>query len=98
MKVPEDCQMKSIKKLILAGASTLLVLFGFYLAVHWGFERVYAGPDEALMVIDKFGPALPADRLVVPTGESYQGVRQELLHPPPHFLNPIPHHSHTVIL
>ena len=84
--------MNSIKKLILAGTMLLVVLFGFYLTVHWVFERAYVGPDEALMVINKFGDPLPADRIVVPVNDDrYKGVQQELRGPGRYFLNPVTH-------
>jgi hypothetical protein len=84
--------MNAIKKLILAGTVIFVVLFGFYLTVHWVFERAYVGPDEALMVINKFGDPLPADRIVVPANDDrYKGVQQELRGPGRYFLNPVTH-------
>src|SRR3954469_9143009 len=72
---------------------------GLYLIGHWGFERVYVGPGESLMVINKFGDPLPPDRIVVPVGDNrYKGVRQELLGPGRYFLNPITHDSQIVPL
>ena len=32
--------------------------------------RVYVGPDEALVVTNKFGKPLPPDRIVVPTDDN----------------------------
>src|SRR5947199_10601046 len=90
--------MNSIKKLIIAGISILVVLFGFYLIVHWGFERAYVAEDEALMVTNKLGAALPVDRIVVLPGEDYKGVQQELLGPGRYFLNPVTHDWKTVKL
>ena len=82
--------MTTIKKLILAGVILFVVLFGFYLLLHWGFERAHVGPDEALMVIKKFGDPLPADRIVVPADDTrYKGVLQELKGPGRYFLNPL---------
>src|SRR4051794_10468888 len=53
---------------------------------HWGFCRVYVGPDEALLVINKFGDPLPPDRIVVPAGEDrYKGVQADLRGPGRYF-------------
>src|SRR3954463_4085843 len=90
--------MNSIKKLIIAGITVLAVLFALYLSVHWGFERAYVAEDEALMITNKFGAALPADRIVVPPGEDYKGVQQELMGPGRYFLNPVTHDWKTVKL
>lgn len=75
--------------LLLAAAVLVVVLYEIW---HWGFCRVYVGPDEALLVINKFGDPLPPDRIVVPPGEGrYKGVQAELLGPGRYFLSPIEH-------
>jgi regulator of protease activity HflC (stomatin/prohibitin superfamily) len=87
------------KKLILTSVILCGVLLGLYLLVHWGFERAYVGPDEALMVIKKFGDPLPADRIVVPADDTrYKGVLQELRGPGRYFLNPLVYDWKTVPL
>jgi regulator of protease activity HflC (stomatin/prohibitin superfamily) len=87
------------KKLILTSLILCGLLLGLYLLVHWGFERAYVGPDEALMVIKKFGDPLPADRIVVPAEDTrYKGVMQELKGPGRYFLNPLVYDWKTVPL
>ena len=84
--------MNSLKKLIVAGTITLGVLLGLYLVVHWMFERAYVGPDEALMVSNKFGDPLPIERIVVPANDNrFKGVQEELRGPGRYFLNPLTH-------
>lgn len=91
--------MEKFKKLILAGVITLSLLLGFYLIMHWMFERAYVGPDEALMVSNKFGDALPIERIVVPANDNrFKGVQQELRGPGRYFLNPLTHSWKTVPL
>jgi hypothetical protein len=56
----------------------------------WSAERVFVGPDEALMVVNKFGDPLPSDQIVVPPSENhYKGVQEELRGPGRYFLNPV---------
>ena len=91
--------MNSLKKYILAVAITFGVLFGFYLVMHWMFERAYVGPDEALMVSNKFGDALPTERIVVPANDNrFKGIQEELRGPGRYFLNPLTHSWTTVPL
>src|SRR2546430_787509 len=59
-----------IRKLILTGVILCGLLLSLYVLLHWGFERAYVGPNEALMVIKKFGDPLPADRIVVPADDT----------------------------
>ena len=82
--------MNLINKYIRMIAIPVAALFVLYLAVHWVFERAYVGPDEALMVINKFGDPLPADR-VVSDDDQHKGVQAELRGPGRYFLNPITH-------
>lgn len=91
--------MNSLKKLIITGVTLCVVLFGFYLIMHWVFERAYVGPNEALMVSNKFGDALPTERIVVPANDNrFKGVQEELLGPGRYFLNPLTHSWSTVPL
>ena len=84
--------MNPIKKIIAAAGVMFAVLLGMYLAMHWVFERAYVGPNEALMVTNKFGDPLPSDRIVVPANDDhYKGVQQELRGPGRYFLNPLTH-------
>ena len=78
-------------KLIPTVLGVLLVLYlGASEAFRWAFGRVYVAPDEALMVINKFGDPLPPDRIVVPRDDNrFQGVQEDLLGPGRYFLNPV---------
>ena len=85
-----EFNMTIVKKIIVAVAVLCVLAIGLSVGGHWVFERVYVAPDEALMVINKFGDPLPSDRVVVPTEENhFRGVEQELLGPGRYFLNPI---------
>jgi hypothetical protein len=91
--------MNGMKKLIVAAVVLVVALAAFYELIHWGFERTYVGPDEALMVIKKFGDPLPADRIVVPADDTrYKGVLQELRGPGRYFMNPVLYDWKTVPL
>src|SRR6476646_209365 len=85
-------QMKKDRRFlpaVIAAAVTVTVL---YLIWHWGFCRAFVGPDEALLVINKFGDPLPPDRIVVPDGEDhYKGVQADLRGPGRYFINPVSH-------
>jgi hypothetical protein len=82
--------MKSTIKYIISGTLiTLLALFGLYMAYKWTLMRVYVGPDQALVVISKYGHDLPADRLTVPPGGAHKGVHEEVRGPGRYFLDPI---------
>src|SRR5262245_45763946 len=85
-------------KAILAGAISLaIVLYGLWLAVKWGMMRVYVAPNEALVVINKFGSSLPPDRVVVPREDnSFKGVQEEVLGPGRYFLNPV-EYDHQIV-
>lgn len=82
--------MTRTKKLIAAAVVLLVVLLVGWQALKWTTMRVYVGPDEALVVINKFGEPLPSGRVVVPKDETrYKGVREDVLGPGRYFLNPI---------
>ena len=78
-------------KIILTGLLSLLILlWGTWMLFKWTMMRVYVAPDEALVVINKFGNSLPADRVVVPREDnSFKGVQEEVKGPGRYFLNPI---------
>ncbi|MGF1634950.1 MAG: SPFH domain-containing protein [Phycisphaerae bacterium] len=80
-----------VKAIVPAVLILVVVLWGGWLGWRWGVERVYVPHDKALIVVNKFGDPLPADRITVPAGETdkYKGVREEVLGPGRYFLNPI---------
>ena len=83
--------MKKITRIILIG---LAVLAFIYLVpgmiFKWTSERVFVGPSEALMVINKFGDPLPSDKIVVPSDDNhFKGIQEELRGPGRYFLNPV---------
>jgi regulator of protease activity HflC (stomatin/prohibitin superfamily) len=85
-------------KAILAGAISLaIVLYGLWLIAKWGVMRVYVAPEEALVVINKFGNSLPSDRVVVPKEDnSFKGVQEEVLGPGRYFFNPV-EYDHRIV-
>src|SRR5438045_1133946 len=78
-------------KTIITGLITLIVLVaGFWEAFKWTVMRVYVGPTEALIVTNKFGKPLPADRIVVPVDDnSFKGVQEEVRGPGRYFIDPV---------
>jgi hypothetical protein len=86
-------RMKTITK----GLLVLVVgLFVLYEGVKWTVFRVYVPPGKALMVINKFGPALPAELIAVPPGQGNKGVQEELRSPGRYFINPVEYDTKLV--
>ncbi len=80
------------RKLMITALAVFVGVIALHQIWHWGFCRVYVAPDEALLVINKFGDPLPPERIVVPTGEDhYKGVQAELRGPGRYFISPISH-------
>jgi len=78
------------KTIVMAIVWVLLALYFVPLGFKWGVERVYVAPGKGLIVINKFGKALPADLIVAPRDDnSYKGVQEEVRGPGRYFLNPI---------
>src|ERR1017187_6344812 len=82
--------MKQFKIILIC----LPILAGVYLGpgmvFKWTAERVFVGPGEALMVINKFGDPLPSDKIVVPADDDhYKGIQEEIRGPGRYFLNPV---------
>src|SRR4051812_7877185 len=91
--------MNRIKTILLAGVVALLLTYGLWLGFKWTAMRVYVGPDEALIVINKFGKSLPPDRVVVPPADDgYKGVQEEVRGPGRYFLNPVEYDTEVVPL
>jgi hypothetical protein len=84
--------IRKSRKLITAALAVLVGVIVLQQIWHWGFCRVYVAPEEALLVINKFGDPLPPERIVVPIGEDhYKGVQAELLGPGRYFISPVSH-------
>jgi hypothetical protein len=82
--------MKRYRLLIGVVVVAAVLYLGWGQIFKWSAERVFVGPDEALMVINKFGDALPSDQIVVPAGQNhFKGVQEELLGPGRYFMNPV---------
>jgi hypothetical protein len=83
--------MKPSRLIYILGALGAVVVLCFANVIFkWTCERVYVAPDEALMVINKFGDPLPSDRIVVPKEDNrYKGVQEEIRGPGRYFLNPV---------
>lgn len=77
-------------------ALVLLVVFAWE-GFKWTAMRTFVGPDQALLITNKFGKSLPGDRITVPVGNtSYKGVREEVFGPGRYFFNPV-HYDVKVI-
>jgi regulator of protease activity HflC (stomatin/prohibitin superfamily) len=88
-------------KAVVPGMLLVLVLvYGGWLVWKWGFTRVYVGPDEALIVIGKYGEALPSDMVVIPKDkyDRYKGVQEEVRGPGRYFINPVMYDTRRVTL
>jgi regulator of protease activity HflC (stomatin/prohibitin superfamily) len=93
--------MNKTRLLIKAAVIVFVCVFAIYEIVQWGFFRNYVPPNKALMVINKFGDALPAELIAVPKGpdeDKFKGVREELLGPGRYFINPITYDTQIVEL
>ena len=91
--------MKSISNLIRAGLACLLLIIVLWEGVKWGAMRVYVPEDKALVVVNKFGEALPGDLLLVPKdGAHYKGVQEEVRGPGRYFLDPVEYNTELVDL
>jgi hypothetical protein len=91
--------MKSITNLIRAGVACLVLLVLVWEAAKWGAMRVYVPEDKALVVINKFGAALPPDLLLVPKDDNhYQGIQEEVRGPGRYFLDPLEYNTELVDL
>ncbi|HVT90768.1 MAG TPA: hypothetical protein VHD56_18080 [Tepidisphaeraceae bacterium] len=85
-------------KIIAIGAVMLVVLLGVvWEGFKWSVMRVYVAPNEALVVINKFGDSLPGELVVVPPEQnSFKGVEQNVLGPGRYFLNPV-EYDHKIV-
>src|SRR5579872_288076 len=82
--------MKQFRIIIICLAIVALIYIGPGMFFKWTAERVFVGPDEALMVVNKFGDPLPSDMIVVPSDANhYKGIQEELRGPGRYFLNPV---------
>lgn len=84
--------MTRIKTIALGLVVLVVGLFVIYEAVKWTVTRVYVPPGKALMVINKFGPALPPELIAVPMSGDYsgsKGVQEQLRSPGRYFINPL---------
>lgn len=80
------------RSLLVAVVITALLVYAVWLSYKWTVMRVFVPHDKALLVINKFGKALPADRVVVPReDDGFKGVQEEVRGPGRYFLDPIQH-------
>ncbi len=81
-----------MKIIIKAVVMLVVIAWAAWMAFKWGVMRQYVGPDQALVVMDKFGKELPPGRITIPVGESgYKGVQEDVLGPGRYFINPVFH-------
>ncbi|MGH7176203.1 MAG: SPFH domain-containing protein [Tepidisphaeraceae bacterium] len=82
--------MTRIRTIIAGLLAAIVLAYGLWIALKWTVMRVYVGPDEVLLVTNKFGKQLPPDRITVPIEDaSFKGVREEVFGPGRYFLNPV---------
>jgi hypothetical protein len=80
--------MKRIRIIILGLIAVAVVLAVGYQAFKWTVMRVYVGPNQALVVINKLGHPLPEGR-VTADDTTFKGVQREVRGPGRYFLNPL---------
>lgn len=92
--------MQRIKAIIPGIIILVVVVYGGWLIRKWGFMRVYVGPEQALVVISKYGQAMTPDMVVVPRGkyDQYKGVQEEVRGPGRYFIDPVFYDTQTVPL
>jgi regulator of protease activity HflC (stomatin/prohibitin superfamily) len=91
--------MKSIKNLIRVAIVLVVLLYVSWTGVRWGVMRVYVPEDKALVVVNKFGDALPPGMLLVPSDDNhYKGVQAEVRGPGRYFLDPVEYNTELVPL
>src|SRR5205809_3430231 len=85
-------------KTMLLGIISLVVLIGIvWEAFKWTAMRVYVGPEQALVITNKFGNPLPPDRVVVPAEDnSYKGIQEEVRGTGRYFINPVEYETKIV--
>jgi hypothetical protein len=76
---------------IVKGVLSLVVLLYLgWLTFKWTAMRVFVGPNQALVVVNKFGKALPPDLVVVPANDNkFKGVQEDVRGPGRYFINPV---------
>ena len=62
----------------------------------WTAMRTFVGPDEALVITNKFGPSLPPGYVVAPVGTNYKGVQEAVLGPGRYFFDPVEYECQVV--
>ncbi len=91
--------MNRIKTIITGVIVLVLLVGGLWEAFKWTQMRVYVDSNHALVVINKFGKPLPAERIVVPREDnSYKGVEEDVLGPGRYFFNPVEYDTKLVDL
>src|SRR4051794_30325963 len=82
--------MNRITTIIKAVVVVVVLMYGTWLAFKWTAMRVYVSPRQALIVINKFGKALPPDLVVVPAENNhFKGVQEDVRGPGRYFLDPV---------
>ena len=91
--------MNRIKSILTGLIVAIVAVALLWEAFKWTAMRVFVGPDQALVVTNKFGRPLPADLIVVPHDQNeYKGVEQDVRGPGRYFLNPVEYEWQTVPL
>lgn len=72
----------------------VLAVFGEQL-FKWTAMRCYVGPDEIMLVTNRFGDTLPNDRRTVRENERFKGVHEEVYGPGRYFFDPVQYETHV---
>jgi hypothetical protein len=91
--------MNRMRTIITAVVALLVLAWCVWIAFKWTVMRVYVGPEQALLVTNKFGKTLPEGRIVVPADDNkYKGVQEQVRGPGRYFFNPIEYDTKIVPL
>src|SRR3954452_17349998 len=89
--------MTRIKTILIGLISLVVLIVVVWEGFKWTAMRVYVGPDQALVITNKFGTALPPGMVVVPKDDSsFKGIEEEVRGPGRYFINPVEYETQVV--
>lgn len=86
--------MKRLFTVLFGAAFFLFLVWGLWETIRWTTMRYYVGHDEIAIITNRFGETLPSDQRTVKPGQSYKGVREEVLGPGRYFFDPFRYEVH----
>jgi regulator of protease activity HflC (stomatin/prohibitin superfamily) len=86
--------VKRISVILLGLFIFLVIVWGAWEATRWTVMRVYVDHDEIAIITNRFGETLPPDQRTVKEGQSYKGVREQVLGPGRYFFDPFRYEVH----